>query len=168
MLRKTWVSAVLVGPTPHNWLEGAQLQAPQHKVSPCSVSEGDGGLIWFCKRLADVWQVLRSGPPCQLISAAHHHGVGVGPGGRPQDVVRVLAVGHPVADGLRCSVLQGGCPTVYGAHFGTQQAHAEHVELLPLHVLCQGQANFGMSYTTGTEKHSVGAVRCVSVVASAI
>mmetsp|Transcript_24392 Transcript_24392/g.58134 ORF Transcript_24392/g.58134 Transcript_24392/m.58134 type:complete len:239 (-) Transcript_24392:481-1197(-) len=65
-----------------------------------------------------------------------HHGKRVGPCDRAEDVVRVLHIGDPVADGLRRGVLERGGARVDRADLCAEEAHAEHVEGLPLHVLC--------------------------------
>lgn len=54
---------------------------------------------------------------------------------RSQDVVCSLHVRHPVPDGLRGGVLEGGSATQHRPHLSTAQAHAEHIEGLALHVL---------------------------------
>ena len=62
-------------------------------------------------------------------------GYGAGPDHRADDVVRVLHVGHPVADGLVGGVLEGAAARGHREHLGPEQPHAEHVELLAADVL---------------------------------
>ena len=64
-----------------------------------------------------------------------HHRVRVRARRGPQNVVRGLDVGDPVADGLGGRVLQSGRAGMDGADLGSEEAHAEHVEGLSLHVL---------------------------------
>jgi len=48
--------------------------------------------------------------------SAHHHGVGVRPGSRAQDVVRGFHVGDPVANSLACGILQRRCARRHRPH----------------------------------------------------
>lgn len=89
-------------------------------------------------------------PPCHEVRTESHHpqdnygdggmeahdgGEGVGTGYRSQDVVGVLHVGDPVADGGAAGVLQGLGALMHTPHLRPQQPHTEHIQRLPLHVL---------------------------------
>mmetsp|Transcript_20706 Transcript_20706/g.65502 ORF Transcript_20706/g.65502 Transcript_20706/m.65502 type:complete len:480 (+) Transcript_20706:426-1865(+) len=70
-----------------------------------------------------------------VVEVANHHGVGVGAGDGAEDVVGGLDVGHPVANGLRGGILEGGSARVHGADLRAQELHAEDVEGLALAVV---------------------------------
>ncbi len=53
---------------------------------------------------------------------------------RAQQIVGVSNVGHPVADRFVDGILQRLAATGYAVHLGTQQPHAEHIQLLAAHV----------------------------------
>mmetsp|Transcript_5994 Transcript_5994/g.20667 ORF Transcript_5994/g.20667 Transcript_5994/m.20667 type:complete len:222 (+) Transcript_5994:781-1446(+) len=86
---------------------------------------------------APLLQALR---PCLLaddgVEIPNHHGVRVWASNRTQDVVRGLHVCHPVPDGLARGVLQSRSPGLHAPHLRPKQPHPEHVQRLPLHVLC--------------------------------
>ena len=68
------------------------------------------------------------------LEIAHHRGIGMRPRRRTDDVERVVDIGDPVAQRLVHRVLQGARAGRDAAHFRAQQAHAEDIGLLPLHV----------------------------------
>ena len=68
------------------------------------------------------------------LEVAHHLRIGVRAGGRADQVVRVLDVGHPVAERLVHGVLERAVASGDRMHLGAEHPHAEHVRLLPLDV----------------------------------
>ena len=83
-----------------------------------------GGLDLLADLLAD-----------RALEVAHHRRVGRRAHGRPDHVVGVPHVGHPVADGGADRLLEGARADVHGLDRGAQQVHALHVGLLAAHVL---------------------------------
>ena len=53
---------------------------------------------------------------------------------RAQQIVRGAHIGHPIAHGFVDRVLQRAAAGIHADHFRAQQAHARHVQPLPLHV----------------------------------
>jgi hypothetical protein len=68
------------------------------------------------------------------LKLADHQRIRMGAEHRSQEVVGVGDVGDPVAHRLVDRVLQRAAAGVDAAHFRAQQAHAKHVERLPIHV----------------------------------
>ena len=68
------------------------------------------------------------------VELAHHPGIRMRAHHRAEAVVGPLHGGHPVAQRLVDGVLEGAAAGGDGVHLGTQQAHAEHVQLLPGHI----------------------------------
>ena len=68
------------------------------------------------------------------LEVAHHGRVGMRAGDRADHVEGVVRVADPVAQRLVQRVLERARARAHRAHLGTQQAHAEHVGLLPLDV----------------------------------
>jgi len=68
------------------------------------------------------------------LELAHYGREGVGTGGSSQHVVGIFVVGGPVAQRLVTGILEGGGACGDRHDFGTHQAHAEDVGLLPLHI----------------------------------
>ena len=73
--------------------------------------------------------------PNHLMKVAHHGGIRVCPQYTAEQVMRAADIGHPIAHGLVDGVFEGARTGVHAAHFGTQQPHAEDIQLLPTHVL---------------------------------
>ena len=68
------------------------------------------------------------------LEVAHHGRIGMRPGDAADQVEGVVDIGDPVAQGLVHGVLQGRRARGHRPHLGAEQAHAEHVRLLPLDV----------------------------------
>ena len=64
------------------------------------------------------------------LEVPHHHGVRMGAGCRPQDVVRGLHICDPIPDRLAGGVLQRGCPRVYRPHLQRAQGRLSQAPLL--------------------------------------
>ena len=69
------------------------------------------------------------------LELAHHQRIRMRPERRAEQVVGVADVGHPVAHRLVDGVLQRAAARIHAAHRRAEQAHAEHVERLPRHVV---------------------------------
>lgn len=69
-----------------------------------------------------------------LLQFAHKPGIGMGAGAGPQQVVGVVRMGDPVADGGIHRILQGGAAVPHRTHLGAQHLHARHVGRLARHV----------------------------------
>jgi len=74
-------------------------------------------------------------PADHPLEIPHDRGVGMGSHGGAEDVVGALQIRDPITEGLVDGVFEGAASAFNGNHFGAQQAHAEHVEGLPFHVL---------------------------------
>ena len=73
-------------------------------------------------------------PADDALELAHQERVRVWPGGGAENVVGVGEGGGPVAQRLVDRILEGAGPALHRHHLGAQQAHAEDVGLLALHV----------------------------------
>ena len=68
------------------------------------------------------------------MEVADHGGVGMGSERAAQQIMRGADVGDPVAHGFADGVFQRLRAGGNAAHFGTEKAHAEHIQFLPRHV----------------------------------
>ena len=68
------------------------------------------------------------------LEVAHHGGIGMRAGDGADDVEGVGDIGDPVAQRLVHRILQGARAALDRHHLGAQQAHAEDIGLLALHV----------------------------------
>ena len=97
--------------------------------------------------------VLLDDLPCRLLAddrlePADHFGKGGGAAGRAEDVVGVVEIGDPVAEGLVDRVLQGAGAVLDRHHGGPHLLHPEDVRALPsdihlAHVNRAGETEFG-------------------------
>ena len=72
--------------------------------------------------------------PITRLEIAHHRRVGVRPRHRADHVERVVDMRDPVAQRVVHRVLQGRGAGMHRHDLGAEQAHAEHVRLLPLDI----------------------------------
>ena len=72
--------------------------------------------------------------PDHALEIAHQHRIGMRPRRRADDVERVRHIRHPVAQRLVHRVLERARARRHRHDLRAQQAHAEHVWLLPLHI----------------------------------
>ncbi len=88
-----------------------------------------------CRQRAGLLEQLRARLPSDdRLKLAHHQRIRVRPEHRPQQVVRVADIRHPVAHRLVDRVLQRPAAGVHAPHVRAEQAHAEHVQRLAVHV----------------------------------
>ena len=94
------------------------------------------------------------------LEVTYQHWVRVRTGRGTNDVEGVVNVGYPVTHRLVHGVFQGRCTGRNRVHFGTQQLHAVHVQLLTLNV---GRTHEDLAFQTKTGRYGG---RCHAVLTS--
>ena len=128
-----WATAAPpAGSTPTSSTSGSSAKPGEQPDGVGAAAHARGDDVGIApEQLAALLPRLVADHPVQL---AHHPGVRVGPHHRAEEVVARLDRGHPVAHRLVDGVLQRAAARRRRSHLGAEQAHAEHVERLALHV----------------------------------